>query len=277
VLALNVARRLNIPHDRKIYSEVTDYLIEHQEKDGPEVTPSFPVPVADNSVRALKKFQKKFLKKLTQLVDKARKMEKKGEDPEADPGSDPRTYVEEEQEKIFGQEGKPMKARGWAYQIEDTAPDRQWKRDITGGMTASAVIFLVATKDAIEGTAYWNAKGKLIDQAIRDGCAWIAHKYSVNGNPGGNIHHYYWLYALERAGVLTMVPKFGSHLWYKDGAEVICGQQQADGGWKIGASTSGPNIDTCFAILFLKRATTPLVRLPGVTWTGSGLRGGGNK
>jgi hypothetical protein len=277
VLALNVARRLNIPHDKKIYQEISDYLLKNQEKDGPKVEPGFPVPVADNSIAALKKFQKDFIKGLTKIVKRARKIEKKGKDPLDDPANDPRTYVEEKAEKIFGKEGKPMKARGWCYQAEDTAAGREWKTTINGGMTASATIFLVASKDACETTGWWKSRGKKVNQSIRDGCAWIAHNFSVSGNPGGNIHHYYWLYALERAGVICMVVKFQKHNWFEEGAKLIISQQGADGGWKVGAGTSGPNIDTCFALLFLKRATTPLVRLPDVTWTGTGFGGGGNK
>ncbi|TET36724.1 MAG: hypothetical protein E3J72_08175 [Planctomycetota bacterium] len=268
VLALNVARRLNIPHDKKIYQEISDYLLRNQEKDGPKVEPGFPVPVADNSIAALKKFQKDFIRGLTKLVKRARKAEKKGKDPLDDPANDPRTYVEEKAEKIYGKEGKAMKARGWCYQAEDTEPGRQWKRDINGGMTASATIFLVAAKDACETTGWWKSRGKKMNQAIRDGCAWIAHNFSVSGNPGASSHHYYWLYALERTGVICMVPKFSKHNWFEEGTKLIISQQGSDGSWRVARGTSGPNIDTCFALLFLKRATTPLVRLPDVTWTG---------
>ncbi len=272
MLALNVARRLKIKHPNEVYQKLVDYILDKQQKDGPVVNPGFPVPVADHPISKLKAFQKKFMRELTRLVDKCRKLEKKGKDPLDDPANDPRTYVEEEQEKIFGTEGKPMKARGWAYQEEDTDDRMAWKRLFTGSMATSAVICLAGAKDALEKTPYWKAKGKRVNKSLRDGCAWIAHNFTVSCNPGGNIHHYYYLYGLERAGIICMVPKFGKHLWYKKGAEHIIGSQGADGGWQIGGGTAGPQIDTAFALLFLKRATTPLVSMPGPTWTGAGLK-----
>ncbi|MHC4662518.1 MAG: prenyltransferase/squalene oxidase repeat-containing protein [Planctomycetota bacterium] len=274
MLALNAARRLKINHPKEVYQKMTDYLIENQQKDGPVIDPGFPVPVADHPISKLKKFQKEFIKKLTKIVDKCRKEEKKGNDPLDDPANDPRTFVEEEQEKIFGPESRPMKARGWCYQKEETNQAMAWKLKFTGSMCTSAVICLVGAKDALEGTPYWKARSKHVNNAIRDGCAWIAHNFSVSNNPctdGMAIHHYYYLYGLERAGVLAMVPKFKDHIWYKEGAEQIIAQQGGDGSWKIGPGTAGPNIDSAFALLFLKRATTPLVRLPGTTWTGAGL------
>jgi hypothetical protein len=39
-----------------------------------------------------------------------------------------------------------------------------------------------------------------VNQALRDGAAWLAKNYSVSANPGGSLHHYYYLYGLERAG-----------------------------------------------------------------------------
>jgi hypothetical protein len=47
----------------------------------------------------------------------------------------------------------------------------------------------------------------------------------------------------------------GIHDWYARGARAILGAQQADGSWPGGQ----PVPDTCFAVLFLRRATRPLV------------------
>ena len=92
------------------------------------------------------------------------------------------------------------------------------------------------------------------DQSLADGVAWLADNFTVNNNPkkGGAWHNYY-LYGLERAGVLYDTKKFGSRDWYAAGAKLLVAKQGADGNW--GAHRR----DTCFAILFLKRATRPLV------------------
>src|SRR2546421_503473 len=62
----------------------------------------------------------------------------------------------------------------------------------------------------------------------------------------------------ERLGMLLDVGEIGGHLWYPEGAAVLLGAQQKDGSWK-GSRPEIPVWDTCFAILFLKRATRGLV------------------
>lgn len=74
----------------------------------------------------------------------------------------------------------------------------------------------------------------------------------------GNAYHFYHLYALERAGVLTGQDAFGGREWYGEGAAFLVGTQRPDGAWKSGSDFDDLVQDTCFAILFLKRATQPL-------------------
>ena len=139
-------------------------------------------------------------------------------------------------------------ARGWCYDQKDAHP-------AYGSMTAGAVGALVIY-DYILGKDYKR------DPAVKSGLAWLGRNFSVTENPGppefhgGGLNHYYYLYALERVGVLYDTPKIGDRPWYADGAKVILDQQRPDGSWEGG---SHPVWDTCYAILFLKRATRPLV------------------
>jgi hypothetical protein len=48
----------------------------------------------------------------------------------------------------------------------------------------------------------------------------------------------------------------GRHEWYAEGAAYLLKEQQVDGSWKPKDGTGA--VDTCFAILFLKRATVTL-------------------
>jgi hypothetical protein len=61
----------------------------------------------------------------------------------------------------------------------------------------------------------------------------------------------YFLWSVERVGVLFNVKKIGDRDWYAWGSEILLAQQKADGSWR----ERFPGIpDTCFALLFLKRA-----------------------
>jgi hypothetical protein len=105
---------------------------------------------------------------------------------------------------------------------------------------------------------------------IKNGLAWLAANWSVAENKGPSEVHdgapnaflYYYLYALERVGMLYDTGKIGPHFWYPDGAKVILEAQQASGAWDA-SEPKKPTWDTCFAILFLKRATRPLIATEG--------------
>lgn len=76
---------------------------------------------------------------------------------------------------------------------------------------------------------------------------------------------YYHLYAIERVGRILNLKKIGKRDWYAEGARWILDNQRSDGSWKDpGGDTTAEDppylhtAATCFAILFLARATPPL-------------------
>ncbi len=149
--------------------------------------------------------------------------------------------------------GRP---RGWCYE-----KDGENHRPAYGSMTAGAVGSL-AIYDHILGVD-WKT-----DASLRDGLAWLGTKFSVTENVGPCQHggkpqtfYYYYMYALERAGMLLDVRDIGGHDWYREGARVLLAAQRPDGAWNVADKYMHhlPAWDTCFAILFLKRATRPLV------------------
>ena len=129
---------------------------------------------------------------------------------------------------------------GWAYHGAGSPS--------YGSMTAGAVGSVVILQH------YLGRKWKR-DIAARKGMQWITRSFSITENPGKTESwHYYYLYALERTGVLTGLGKFGRKDWYKEGANYLLDAQESEGSWK--------NLrNTCFAILFLKRATPPLKKV----------------
>jgi hypothetical protein len=100
-----------------------------------------------------------------------------------------------------------------------------------------------------------------IDAAGQLGLNWLEQHYSIEGNPGGEAawHHYY-LYGLERVGALFGKSEIGGHDWYREGALQLLKEQRADGGWWNEGRTRWPPAplpiaNTCFALLFLRKAT----------------------
>ncbi len=66
----------------------------------------------------------------------------------------------------------------------------------------------------------------------------------------------YFLWAMERIAVLYDIQKLGKKDWYLWGAEILICHQRGDGSWDLDGGYAGqhPVVNTCFALLFLKRA-----------------------
>ena len=66
----------------------------------------------------------------------------------------------------------------------------------------------------------------------------------------------YFLWAIERIAVLYDLQKLDNKDWYLWGAEILVCHQLADGSWGDDGGFPGqsPIVNTCFALLFLKRA-----------------------
>jgi hypothetical protein len=71
----------------------------------------------------------------------------------------------------------------------------------------------------------------------------------------------YYLWSVERTGVLFHLPEIGDRDWYRWGAEMLLTNQTERGDWDAWASgprdmyrNYGPAINTSFALLVLKRA-----------------------
>ncbi len=284
LLGLDAAERLGIQVPKETYERAIGYFLDNQEQDGPDV-PAFPVPGADLTVAELKKIEKEMLEKLKR-VESDFKNKKKGDVNSAGHTEEDerRTVERDASQQVFKTRGKPpkIKARGWGYDARVTGTQEKQagpfagflpkETTTTGSMTASGVTSLLICKARLEGTGGWSGRKDAVDRAIRDGAGWLAANYTVESNPKGGKHHYYYLYGLERVGVLALVKELGANNdWYADGARVIVDQQKKDGRWdREKKGTAGPVPDTCFALLFLSRSTTPLVRIPTRTATGPG-------
>jgi hypothetical protein len=150
--------------------------------------------------------------------------------------------------------GPPVKlpAQGWNYKTPSTDERAPYL-----GMSAGAMGSLVCC-------LYMQKKDWKKDATVQAAYDWMTEKFEIQTWNG------YAMYALERAGVLYGTETFGTRHWYREGANALLGTQRADGSWgedtqtESGGTWYGKSWDTCFSILFLRRATRPLVA-SGVT------------
>ena len=176
-------------------------------------------------------------------------------------------------------DGTPKdRARGFPYTLG---------AETTGSMTTAGLSSLVIVKAMLqERGCLAPAMAAKLDKGIWDAIAWLQVNYSVRDNPGaGRRWHYYYLYGLERACVIAAKRFLGEHDWYREGATLLLDAQKAEGPWapgdQLGGFGGGPPggvryktdlLDTCFALLFLKRATItpkqPVLESPTPVTTG---------
>jgi hypothetical protein len=100
-----------------------------------------------------------------------------------------------------------------------------------------------------------------IDTSIKRGLAHLDEVFDATRNmgKGGGKEHHYYLYSVERVGDLTGRTEFAGKNWYVRGAEYLLSHQDADGKWVQNGFPPHDVLGTCFALLFLKRATPPVV------------------
>jgi hypothetical protein len=108
------------------------------------------------------------------------------------------------------------------------------------------------------------------NERVAKGIDWLSKSWSATVNPGakgGLADPYYYLYSVERVGILTGQKYLGSHDWYREGAAFLVKSQRPDGSW--GRRLYGLS-DTCFGVLFLAKGPAPIL-LSKLRWEGKGL------
>ncbi|MBT5121045.1 MAG: hypothetical protein HOM34_10020 [Planctomycetes bacterium] len=147
------------------------------------------------------------------------------------------------QSAVTGKSSVP--ARGFSYRPGGTA---------TGSMTAAGVAVAYLCEDAL-GEKFRGTPKQATRLAREAGLAWLAENFAVDHNPGAAAsRHLYYLYGLERACNLHGLEQMANHDWYQEGAAWLLDHQLEAGHWGGTCETS-----TCFALLFLRRATLEAV------------------
>ncbi len=137
----------------------------------------------------------------------------------------------------------PYGGRGWNYKNRATHTRPPYHAMTAGAVGSMAIYEFIRGND-------WKR-----NPCVKSGVQWLTSHYRLHGG-------YYYLYGLERAGMLCDVEQFGDHAWYPEGTQFLLKRQNPDGSWgqyKKEEDEHKKVWDTCFAILFLRRATRPLV------------------
>jgi hypothetical protein len=108
------------------------------------------------------------------------------------------------------------------------------------------------------GAFFDGNRAKLEDPAIRDGLRALGQAIgtpSADPNVKPPIENLYFLWSVERVAVLYDLKTIGGKDWYGWGAQTLLPNQHADGHWfSRRFHGSSEQVDTCFALLFLKRS-----------------------
>ena len=235
-LALFSAQRFGIKVPTQVWEDILEYTLAQQEEDGPEYERHIPGFVSDR----------------------------------------------------YGG-GKPKdRVRGFCY-IKGSTHGSEGVA--TGSMTACGIANILIAREMLAKDKKARKKmlesGRLkeLDQAIYDGLAWLDRNWSSFRNPQSRYgYHVYYLYCVERAMDILGKRLIGKRLWYPEGAKELLKLQKParvevpdikgkkktpmDGVFWHTNSTHDPKdvLDTCFALLYLKRATMGLT--PPVAVTG---------
>ena len=150
---------------------------------------------------------------------------------------------------------------GWGY-----VPLQQPYGSMTAGGVSSLFIAgheqHVAREKAFRDGAYLYCGRYRQDTAVAGGLMWLARRFDVRQNPGkGRQWLYYYLYGIERVGMLSGQQHLGPYDWYRRGAAFLVGDQQADGSW------GRANYQTALAVLFLAKGNRPVL-IQKLQWPG---------
>jgi hypothetical protein len=118
----------------------------------------------------------------------------------------------------------------------------------SGSMTTAALAIFHVCRESL-GAALTRRTAAEVAELELAAWRWLELNFAIEQNPGrGGDFHYYYLYGMERVGAFFERPAVGGRDWYWEGARYLVAQQQGEGQWR-------DQTDTCFAVLFLKRAT----------------------
>jgi hypothetical protein len=168
-------------------------------------------------------------------------------------------------------EKNQKQAGGWGYGQGPNGDSGLPNEPAWGSMSAGGLGSLVIFKYYRQ--RIWGDKDADWKKAasVTRAASWIGSNLDFTGNAanpkengGPRAWHYYWIYAVERAGRLLEIEQFTGKEWYPAGADYLLPKQATDGSWPQEDWSPNPLkqdllpsaiTETCFSVLFLRRAT----------------------
>lgn len=157
-------------------------------------------------------------------------------------------------------EGNQTEDGGWSYAKDEKLPKQVSSPAMTGAgvfclAVARAWELREAKKEAEKegGAAAAPPRKSLLDDEIFAKGLKRSGEFAAGIGPGIGR---YFLWSVERVGVLLGLEKLGNTEWFATGSQALLKDQKEDGSWP----TAWPDTDkqalsdTCFAILFLRKA-----------------------
>lgn len=97
-----------------------------------------------------------------------------------------------------------------------------------------------------------------IDKGLKALSEYIGHPL-LWGRPGASDGqdrlNLYAMWSIERVGALYHLRRINGKEWYPWGVDLLLQRQEGDGAWRVGQYVNATDsLDTCFALLFLRRA-----------------------
>ncbi|MCY2966183.1 MAG: HEAT repeat domain-containing protein, partial [Planctomycetota bacterium] len=157
----------------------------------------------------------------------------------------------EEEVKGAGAKGAKKKRGGIKYGILIPAPLDPTEAEVEAEKAAKSEI--------PPDDPNYKATTKLTN--LSNGCArglkWLTANYRVNLSDNqfqtGQQWNAYYLYTIERLAALSGLAEINGHDWYVEGCDYLISKQTAEGFWDM--DQAGADADTCFAIMFMVKAT----------------------
>lgn len=144
---------------------------------------------------------------------------------------------------------EPVSQAGWSYKGnkygESDDPDEVKQSRPTLNMTVAILSDLAIAVENLEDKCPDHVR-----QAMRSGWAYVQENLRGLRSPEG-----YKFYGIERIAIFYKFDTIGGTDWYAQGAAALVNAQRADGSWDM---RYGGDVDTAYALLFLKRATVSI-------------------